>query len=207
MKRHLALLVLALIPALAIAEPATEGKPAAAPKVRLKTNRGDIVLELNPEKAPLTVENFLGYVKKKHYNGTVFHRVIDGFMIQGGGFTVTKGKLVEKTSGKGIKNESQNGLKNDRGTIAMARTNDPDSATAQFFINVADNAMLNFPSNGGYAVFGKVIEGMEVVDKIKAAPTGVTRLTMRHPSTGELLEMPAQDVPTENVVITSATVE
>ncbi len=208
MKRHLALLALALLPVLVLAEPAKEAeKPATAPKVRIKTNQGVIVLELNAEKAPITVENFLGYVKKKHYNGTVFHRVIDGFMIQGGGFAVTDGKLVEKTSGKGIKNESQNGLKNDRGTIAMARTPDPDSAKAQFFINVADNAMLNHPSNGGYAVFGKVIEGMDVVDKIKAVKTGVTKLSMRHPSTGEALEMPSQDVPAENVVITSVTVE
>lgn len=208
MKRHLALLALALLPALAFAEPAKEAdKPAAAPKVRLKTSQGVIVLELNPEKAPITVENFLGYVKKKHYNGTVFHRVIDGFMIQGGGFSLSDGKLAEKASGKGIKNESQNGLKNDRGTIAMARTPDPDSAKAQFFINVADNAMLNHPSNGGYAVFGKVVEGMDVVDKIKAVKTGVTKLAMRHPSTGETLEMPAQDVPEENVVIISATVE
>lgn len=208
MKRSILLLALALIPSLALSEPAKEeGKPAAAPKVRLKTNQGDIVLELNPEKAPVTVENFLGYVKKKHYKGTVFHRVIDGFMIQGGGFAVTDGKLVEKTTGKGIKNEGQNGLKNDRGTIAMARTSDPDSATAQFFINVVDNGMLNYPSNGGYAVFGKVVEGMDVVDKIKAVKTGVTKLSMRHPATGELLEMPSQDVPAENVVITSATVE
>jgi len=208
MKRHLALLALVLFPALAICEPAKESeKTAAAPKVRLKTSLGDIVLELNPAKAPVTVENFLGYVKKKHYNGTVFHRVIDGFMIQGGGFALTDGKLVEKTSGKGIKNESQNGLKNERGTIAMARTNDPDSATAQFFINVADNAMLNHPSNGGYAVFGKVVEGMDVVDKIKAVKTGVSKLSMRHPATGEVLEMPSQDVPAANVVITSATIE
>lgn len=210
MKRHLVLLTLALFPAIAFCEPAKETeKPAAAqaPKVRLKTNKGDIVLELNAEKAPITVENFLGYVKKKHYDGTVFHRVIDCFMIQGGGFALTDGKLVEKASGKGIKNEGQNGLKNDRGTIAMARTNDPDSATAQFFINVADNAMLNYPSNGGYAVFGKVVEGMDVVDKIKAVKTGVSKLAMRHPATGEKLEMPSQDVPAENVVITSATIE
>jgi peptidyl-prolyl cis-trans isomerase A (cyclophilin A) len=213
MKRHLALLALSLFPILACGEPAKEAEKPAAPatakvaKVRLKTSQGDIVLELNAEKAPLTVENFLGYVKKKHYDGTVFHRVIDGFMIQGGGFALTDGKLVEKASGKGIKNEGQNGLTNDRGTIAMARTSDPDSAAAQFFINVADNAMLNYPSNGGYAVFGKVTEGMEVVDKIKSVKTGVSKITMRHPATGEALEMPAQDVPTENVVILSATVE
>lgn len=213
MKRRLVLLTLALVPTLTFCQPVKDAaKPAAAtseksPKVRLKTTLGDIVLELNAEKAPITVANFLNYVKEKHYDGTVFHRVIDGFMIQGGGFAVDKEKLVEKKSGKGIKNEGQNGLTNDRGTIAMARTNDPNSATAQFFINVKDNAMLNYPSNGGYAVFGKVIQGMDVVDKIKSVATGTTTLTMRHPMTGEKLEAPSQDVPKENVVITSATVE
>jgi peptidyl-prolyl cis-trans isomerase A (cyclophilin A) len=213
MKRRLALLAIALLPTLALCEPAKDAENPAAPvaakatKVRLKTSKGDIVLELNAEKAPITVENFLGYVKKKHYDGTVFHRVIDGFMIQGGGFAISDGKLVEKTSGKGIKNEGQNGLKNERGTIAMARTSDPDSATAQFFINVADNAPLNYPSNGGYAVFGKVVEGMEVVDKIKGVATGISNLTMIHPMTGEKMEAPSQDVPKENVVILAATVE
>ncbi len=215
MKHHFALLAIALLPALASCEPAKEAEKPAAPattaakvsKVRLKTSMGDIVLELNAEKAPITVENFLGYVTRKHYDGTVFHRVMDGFMIQGGGFALSDGKLVEKTSGKGIKNEGQNGLKNDRGTIAMARTNDPDSATAQFFINVVDNAMLNYPSNGGYAVFGKVVEGMEVVDKIKAVKTGVSNIAMRHPATGEKLEMPAENVPAAPVLIISATVE
>ncbi len=216
MKRQFALPACALFAFFVSCEPAKEAAkpaepaPAAAektPKVRLKTSMGDIVLELNPEKAPITVGNFLGYVNKKHYDGTAFHRVIDGFMIQGGGFAVGNGKLVEKASGEGIKNESQNGLKNDRGTIAMARTNDPDSATAQFFINVVDNAMLNFPSNDGYAVFGKVVEGMDVVDKIKAVKTGVSVLSMYHPPTGKVHDMPSQDVPAENVVITSATVE
>jgi peptidyl-prolyl cis-trans isomerase A (cyclophilin A) len=187
--------------------PATETKPAAAPKVRLKTNKGDIVLELNAAKAPVTVENFLGYVKKKQYDGTVFHRVINGFMIQGGGFAVEDGKLVEKTTGKPIVNEGQNGLKNVRGSIAMARTSNPDSATAQFFINVQDNAGLDFPSNGGYAVFGKVVSGLEVVDAIKAVATGQKPLTMRHPQTGDKIEQPSGDVPVENVVILSATVE
>ena len=213
MKRHLALLAIALFPALASCEPPKDAdKPvvpttAAAknPKVRLKTSQGDIVLELNAAKAPVTVENFLGYVKKKHYDGTVFHRVIDGFMIQGGGFAVTDGSLVEKATGKGITNEGQNGLKNERGTVAMARTNDPNSATAQFFINVVDNAMLNHPNNGGYAVFGKVVEGMEVVDKIKVVPTGTSKLTMLHPVTGKKMEMPSENVPTKNVVILSAT--
>ena len=214
MKRSLTLLTLALLPALAFGEPAKEPAkpstpaPAAAKttKVRLKTSEGDIVLELNAEKAPVTVANFLGYVKKKHYDGTVFHRVMNGFMIQGGGFAVTDGKLVEKPTGKGITNEGKNGLKNERGTIAMARTNAPDSATAQFFINVKDNAGLDYPSNGGYAVFGKVVDGMAVVDKIKAVTTGVTKLTMRNPTTGQKVEQPAPNVPTKNVVIESATV-
>jgi len=208
MKRHLALLAICLFPTLALGEPAKDaGKPAAPtstaknPKVRLKTSDGDIVLELNAAKAPVTVENFLGYVKKKHYDGTVFHRVIDGFMIQGGGFAVEDGALIEKTTGKGITNEGQNGLKNERATIAMARTSDPNSATAQFFINVKDNDGLN----GGYAVFGKVVAGMEVVDKIKTVPTGTSKLTMRHPATGEKLAMSAANVPAKNVVIESAT--
>ncbi len=212
MKRPLALLALALMPMLASCEPEKPAeKPAektaataASPKVRLKTSEGDIVIELNREKAPITVENFLSYVKKKHYDGTVFHRVINGFMIQGGGFSVDGGKLVEKTSGKGIRNEGQNGLKNDRGTIAMARTSDPDSATAQFFINVVDNAMLNYPSNGGYAVFGKVVEGMDVVDKIKGVQTATSELNMIHPATGQKMQAPAGDVPVKPVVIQSA---
>lgn len=207
MKRRLTLLALALLPALALCEPA---KPAAAaaksPKVLLKTNHGDIVLELDAAKAPVTVENFLGYVNKKHYDGTVFHRVIDGFMIQGGGFAVADGTVVEKPTGKGIVNESQNGLKNARGTIAMARTNDPNSATAQFFINVKDNAMLDYPSNGGYAVFGKVVAGMEVVDKIKATPTGTSKITMIHPTSGAKMEIPSENVPVKNVVIVSVSV-
>ena len=183
---------------IAALDPFTLILPAAAAtkvsKVRLKTSKGDIVLELNAAKAPISVENFLGYVKKKHYDGTVFHRVINGFMIQGGGFKLDGKDLVEKDTGKGIVNEGKNGLKNDRGTIAMARTNDPNSATAQFFINVADNAALNFPSNGGYAVFGKVIEGMEVVDKIKGV---TTRADARL----------GGDVPVEPITLQSATVE
>jgi peptidyl-prolyl cis-trans isomerase A (cyclophilin A) len=178
MRRRTALLALLLFPALAScqqAERAAETEtpaaaeattPAAAPKIRLKTNHGDIVLELNAEKAPLTVKNFLSYVEKKHYDGTVFHRVIEDFMIQGGGYALKDGRLAEKPTAAPIPNEGQNGLRNDRGTIAMARTNDPNSATAQFFINHKNNNSLNYPSNGGYAVFGKVTEGMEVVDKI-----------------------------------------
>jgi peptidyl-prolyl cis-trans isomerase A (cyclophilin A) len=204
MKRRLALISLVLLPVFASCQPPKkEEKSAAKPaptaeaksaKVRLKTTKGDIVLELNAEKAPVTVENFLGYVKKKQYDGTVFHRVIDGFMIQGGGFTQSGNSLTEKETGKGIVNESKNGLKNDRGTIAMARTSDPNSATAQFFINVVDNDMLNYPSNGGYAVFGKVVEGMDVVDKIKGTQTRAdARL--------------GGDVPVEPITITSASAE
>lgn len=193
-------------PKAAEAPKAGEKAEAAAPKVRLKTNKGDIVIELNAEKAPITVKNFLTYVGGKHYDGTAFHRVIDGFMIQGGGFALDGGKLVEKKTGEGIRNESQNGLRNDKGTIAMARTNDPDSATAQFFINVADNAMLNFPSNNGYAVFGKVVEGMDVVEKIKGVKTDTKTLMMRHPATGQAIAQEAGDVPVEPVVIESAVV-
>jgi cyclophilin family peptidyl-prolyl cis-trans isomerase len=199
MKRRYAILLiagLALLGACKVEKPETTETPktgekaaaTTADKVRLKTNKGDIVIELNAEKAPITVKNFLKYVGEKHFDGTVFHRVIDGFMIQGGGMALDGGRLVEKRTGAGIKNESNNGLKNDTGTIAMARTNDPDSATVQFFINVADNAMLNFPSNNGYAVFGKVIEGMDVVNAIKGVKTG------------------PGDVPVEPVVIESITV-
>jgi peptidyl-prolyl cis-trans isomerase A (cyclophilin A) len=139
---------------------------ADAPQVSLKTSAGEIVLELNQEKAPVTVANFLQYVKSGFYKGTIFHRVIDGFMIQGGGMTA---EMVEKKTGKPIKNEGSNGLSNLPYTVAMARTGDPDSATAQFFINVADNSRLDYPGRDGhgYAVFGKVIKGQEVVDKIK----------------------------------------
>jgi peptidyl-prolyl cis-trans isomerase A (cyclophilin A) len=206
MKRRTALLAILLFPFFACgqekkdqpAPSAPAAKPAEAPakaaKVRLKTTAGDIVVQLNTEKAPLSVANFLGYVKKKHYDGTVFHRVMPTFMIQGGGFTLTNGSLVQKPTEPPIKNESQNGLKNDRGTIAMARTAVLDSATSQFFINVADNPMLNFPGNGGYAVFGKVVEGMEVVDKIKAMETKMA------PGS------PEKSVPLNPVVITTATV-
>ncbi|MCD2514555.1 peptidylprolyl isomerase [Comamonas endophytica] len=143
----------------------------AAPQVELKTSQGAIVLQLDPAKAPKTVANFLQYVNSKHYDGTVFHRVIDGFMIQGGGFTAD---LQQKPTQPPIPLEASNGLKNDRYTVAMARTGNPNSATAQFFINVADNAMLNAPQpdGHGYAVFGKVVKGTEVVDKIRAVATG-----------------------------------
>lgn len=144
---------------------------AADPLVEIKTNVGTIVLELYPDKAPKTVENFLQYVKEGHYKGTIFHRVIPGFMIQAGGFT---NGLVEKKTHDPIPNEARNGLRNDAGTIAMARRGDPDSATAQFFINVSDNEGLNRPNpdGHGYAVFGKVVKGMDVVKKIEAVDTG-----------------------------------
>lgn len=146
--------------------------PALAQKVRLTTTMGDIVLQLDAEKAPKTVANFVQYVKAGQYDGTVFHRVIDGFMIQGGGMTPD---MEEKPTRAPIPLESKNGLSNKRGTVAMARTQVPDSATAQFFINLADNSRLdaaNSPDGNGYAVFGKVTEGMDVVDKIRAVPTG-----------------------------------
>jgi peptidyl-prolyl cis-trans isomerase A (cyclophilin A)/peptidyl-prolyl cis-trans isomerase B (cyclophilin B) len=140
---------------------------ADAPKVSLKTSMGEIVLELNSDAAPKTVENFLAYVKAGHYTNTIFHRVIEGFMIQGGGFD--RDMKERKTLRPPVQNEAKNGLKNEPYTIAMARTSDPHSASAQFFINVKDNAMLDYPGRDGwgYAVFGKVVKGMEVVDAIK----------------------------------------
>jgi peptidyl-prolyl cis-trans isomerase A (cyclophilin A) len=163
---------------------------AANPRVELKTNLGAIVLELYPDKAPKTVANFLQYVKDGHYNGTVFHRVIDGFMIQGGGF---EAGLKQKQTRAPIENEGKNGLKNDVGTIAMARTSDPNSATAQFFINVANNDALNArPDGHGYAVFGRVVQGMDVVNRIKGVRTG---------NRG-----PYQNVPAEDVIIESAAI-
>ncbi|MGD9000424.1 MAG: peptidylprolyl isomerase [Granulosicoccaceae bacterium] len=139
----------------------------------MQTSEGDIVLALDRARAPMTVANFLGYVETKAYNGTIFHRVIDGFMIQGGGFDKD---FRKRTTRLAIRNEANNGLKNTRGTIAMARTGDPHSATAQFFINVADNAFLDYqsptPQGWGYAVFGKVVAGMDTVDRIRTLPTG-----------------------------------
>lgn len=158
MKNLTRLLVLALTLAVA---------PAFAQKVRLATSAGDIVLELNAEKAPKSVDNFLQYVRAGHYDGVIFHRVIDGFMIQTGGY---RADLSERPTRPPIALEAGNGLSNLRGSIAMARTNDPNSATAQFFINVNDNIRLD-QAGGGYAVFGKVIEGMDVVDQIRAVPT------------------------------------
>ncbi|MDH5300033.1 MAG: peptidylprolyl isomerase [Gammaproteobacteria bacterium] len=146
---------------------------AAETRVKLQTNMGDILVELNSEKAPGSVKNFLEYVKSGHYNGTIFHRVISNFMIQGGGYTE---KYQQKPTRAPVRNEANNGLQNVRGTLAMARTSEPHSATAQFFINVVDNPFLDFRSQTtrgwGYTVFGKVVEGMDVVDRIRNTATG-----------------------------------
>ncbi|PKO41519.1 MAG: peptidylprolyl isomerase [Betaproteobacteria bacterium HGW-Betaproteobacteria-4] len=160
-------------------------------KIKLTTNHGDITLELNAEKAPKTVANFIAYVEAGHYNGTIFHRVIKNFMIQGGGMEPGMG---QKACQAPIENEAANGLKNKRGTVAMARTNDPHSATAQFFINTVDNDFLDFKSPSGqgwgYCVFGEVVEGLDVVDKIRAVATGNKGFH--------------QDVPKEDVIIEKA---
>ena len=150
---------------------AAKAPAAKNPKVALETSLGTIVIELNGEKAPISTANFLSYVKSGHYDGTVFHRVIPGFMVQGGGFDK---EMNQKRVGSPIENEAKNGLRNDRGTLAMARTNDPNSATSQFFINTVNNDGLNRPrpDGHGYAVFGRVTEGMDVVDKIEKVRTG-----------------------------------
>ena len=163
------------------------------PVVELDTSMGAIIIELNEEKAPKTVENFLNYVKSGHYDGTIFHRIIDGFMIQGGGMDA---EMNEKATNAPVENEADNGLKNDKGTIAMARTQDPHSATSQFFVNVKDNDFLNHSGKNmqgwGYTVFGKVTSGMDVIEKMRGVPTG--RFGMH------------ADVPKEPVVINSATI-
>ncbi|MCC8376179.1 MULTISPECIES: peptidylprolyl isomerase B [Photorhabdus] len=161
--------------------------------VTFHTNFGDIVINTFADKAPVTVENFLNYCRNSFYDNTIFHRVINGFMIQGGGF---EPGMKQKPTDAAIKNEANNGLKNNRGTLAMARTNDPHSATAQFFINVVDNDFLNFrserPDGWGYCVFAEVVEGMDVVDKIKSVSTGRSGMH--------------QDVPLEDVIIEKVTV-
>ena len=173
-------------PATPATPPAPVARPATGPNpvVVMETSLGTIKVELDAKNAPISTENFLRYVDRKFYDGTIFHRVIKGFMIQGGGYTAD---MSEKPTDPPIKNESTNGLKNDRGSIAMARTNELDSATGQFFINVVDNGMLNYPINGGYAVFGKVTEGMDVVDKIRAVPTGMRDGTPDVPQTTVLI--------------------
>ncbi|MET3820119.1 peptidyl-prolyl cis-trans isomerase A (cyclophilin A) [Burkholderia sp. PvR073] len=177
--------------ALLATAPAFAQSATAHPVVQLKTSQGDIRVELYPEKAPKTVANFLDYVKAGQYNGTIFHRVIKGFMIQGGGY---KTNFEEKPTRTPIPLESRNGLKNLTGTIAMARTSDPNSATAQFFINTVDNGGLDYPNpdGNGYAVFGKVVSGLDVVKKIEGVAT-----TSRGPM---------QDVPAQPVLIESASI-
>jgi peptidyl-prolyl cis-trans isomerase A (cyclophilin A) len=181
----------ALFLAALLAVASAAGAQTANPRVELKTTAGVIVLELYPDKAPKTVANFLQYVRDGFYNGTVFHRVIGNFMIQGGGF---EPGMKQKPTRPPVENEAKNGLKNDVGTIAMARTSDPNSATAQFFINVQNNDGLNYPSpdGHGYAVFGRVAQGLDVVNRIRGAQTGT--------------KGPHRDVPVDDVIIQSATV-
>jgi peptidyl-prolyl cis-trans isomerase B (cyclophilin B) len=201
-KSFLLAAVLALpLPALAQdAAASTTAPDPDKPRVVLKTTMGNIVLELDKRSAPITVDNFLRYVRDGHYNGTIFHRVIDGFMIQGGGYTP---ELIGKPTRPAIMNEAPNGLKNKRGTIAMARTNDPHSATAQWFINVVDNPALDHvaptdPRSWGYAVFGKVVEGMDVVDRIKAVPTR---------KEGMMENLPVEPIIIEKAELVTAAVE
>lgn len=173
----IASMVIALAPTAVLAE--------AAPQVKFQTSLGDFVVEVYPDKAPKTVDNFLQYVKAKQYDGTIFHRVINNFMVQGGGYTTS---MSEKPTRPPVPLEAQNGLKNDVGTIAMARTSDPNSATAQFFVNVKNNDFLNAKGPAdGYTVFGKVVNGMDIIHKIKLVPTG------------------PGDVPQTQIVINSAT--
>jgi len=195
--RLLPLLLVFLVASVVAAAPqkaAAKADPApkaagAPPRVAFETSKGKIVIELYPDKAPKTVDNFLKYVKAGHYDGTIFHRVIPGFMVQGGGFTPD---MKQKATRPPIPNEADNGLTNDRGTVAMARTSDPNSASSQFFVNVVDNGFLNFKAKTaqgwGYTVFGKVVEGMEVADAIAAVKTK------------------AQDVPVEPIVVKKARV-
>lgn len=182
---------LATLAAAAIAVPAAI---AADPRVEIETTQGTIVLELAADRAPQTVANFLQYVKDGHYDGTQFHRVIDGFMIQGGGFDRA---FRQRPTRAPVKNEASNGLRNDRGTVAMARTPDPHSASAQFFINLKNNDFLNYkqptPQGWGYAVFGTVVAGMDVVDRIAKLPTGTVG--------------PHQNVPAEAVMIERARIQ
>lgn len=189
--RRKALKIISVISGMLLASTTFIAQAADNPRVALKTNMGDIVLELYPEKAPKTVENFLQYVKNGHYSGTIFHRVIENFMIQGGGFNK---EMQQKPTREPVENEAKNGLKNEPYSVAMARTSAPHSATAQFFINTKDNSFLDYPGQDGwgYTVFGKVIKGKEVVDKIKAAPTSNSGMHA--------------DVPTKPIVIESATV-
>lgn len=191
---RLSLLFAALVTPLLMTTTSMSMAAEQAPRVRLETTMGNIVLELDREHAPATVDNFLAYVNDGFYDGTIFHRVIDGFMIQGGGYTAD---FSRKQTRPPIKNEADNGLKNSRGSIAMARTRDPHSASAQFFINVADNSALDHKApdarGWGYAVFGRVADGMGVVDEIRTQTTGV--------------QAGFRDVPKKTITITRAVVE
>lgn len=196
-------------------EPPEKGAPAfdaeaaekankEGPVVIIETSKGTIEARLHPGNAPITTKNFLSYVEKKHYDGTIFHRVMSNFMIQGGGFELKDEVPTEKATAKEIKNESPQTKSNTRGTLAMARRPDPDSASAQFFINVVNNDNLDYPKSGGhgYAVFGEVIKGMEVVDQIKEVPVDNGYLVSLGPD-GRFRAAPAQNVPTKAVVIKS----
>jgi peptidyl-prolyl cis-trans isomerase B (cyclophilin B) len=192
-------LALAAGPASAASAPihSTQGTSMSShPHVKLHTNKGDMLIELDADKAPKTVENFLAYVKEGFYDGTIFHRVINNFMIQGGGF---EPGMKQKGAQAPVVNEADNGLVNDRYTVAMARTSDPHSATAQFFINVADNGFLNHTAPSaqgwGYAVFGKVVKGQDIIDAIKAVPTG---------RKGFHDDVPKEDVVLEKAILVSA---
>ena len=182
LRRRIAICLAAGVTVAALLPMAASAQGTAAPRVKLNTSQGDIVLELYPDKAPKTVENFLQYVREQHYDGTVFHRVISNFMIQGGGFTAD---LQQKPTRAPVALEATNGLKNDRGAIAMARTSNPNSATSQFFINTVNNANLNapMPDGYGYTVFGKVVAGLDVVDKIRAVPVGDRGMHQNVPQT------------------------
>ncbi len=205
MSRYISLAIVIMLVIFAVITVQKQQKPSATPepavnqqptgtknmKISMKTNYGTITLELYPDKAPNTVKNFIDYVESGHFNGTIFHRVIPGFMIQGGGFVPG---MTQKDVNAAIKNEADNGLTNDEGTIAMARTPDPDSATAQFFINAKDNDFLNYsspsPQGWGYCVFGKVIDGMDTVKTIEKVATG---------SAGMHQDVPVDDVMIEEV--------
>jgi cyclophilin family peptidyl-prolyl cis-trans isomerase len=180
-----------LLAALSFAGAVNSANAADTPHVVLKTSMGEIVLELYPEKAPKTVANFIQYVKNGHYNGTIFHRVIDNFMIQGGGFDKD---MKQKPTGAPIENEAKNGLRNEAYSVAMARTSNPHSASAQFFINVKDNGFLDYPGQDGwgYAVFGKIVKGMDVVNKMKTVETANSGMH--------------QNVPAKPIVIESASI-
>lgn len=182
LRRRAALWLTALAAGAALLPMAAHAQGTTPPRVKLTTSQGDIVVELYPDKAPKTVENFLQYVRDQHYDGTVFHRVMSNFMIQGGGFTPD---LQQKPTKAPIPLEATNGLKNDRGAIAMARTSNPNSATSQFFINTVNNPNLNapMPDGYGYTVFGKVVAGLDVVDKIRAVPVGDQGMHQNVPKT------------------------